>query len=214
MFRLNKKDKIYSKAYSKRGMTYVELIVVMGIFSVITSIVLFDYGKFQSKVDIKNLANDLALKFVETQKSSLAGKQSNGSPVNWKPSYGLYFNLSSPGNNKSFIYFADLDSDKKYNVTDLNFCVNPAVPTNDECLDKTTITKNNYISEIRIFYTTGVDSTVTNLATTFTRPNSGADFASGGALLSNVFYAQVTVLSPKGSSAVIKLYASGRIQIN
>ncbi|KKQ07855.1 MAG: hypothetical protein US18_C0006G0001, partial [Parcubacteria group bacterium GW2011_GWB1_36_5] len=50
-----------------RGMTYVELIVVLSIFAVMSSIVLFNYGEFQAKVDIKNLASDIALKIVEAQ---------------------------------------------------------------------------------------------------------------------------------------------------
>ena len=59
-----------------RGMTYVELIVVLSIFSIMTSVVLFNYGAFQAKVDIKNLASDIALKIVEAQKSALSGKLS------------------------------------------------------------------------------------------------------------------------------------------
>ena len=55
-------------------MTYVELIVVLSIFSVMTSVVLFNYNEFQAKIDIKVLANDIALKIVEAQKSALSGK--------------------------------------------------------------------------------------------------------------------------------------------
>ena len=70
----------------QKGMTYVELIVVLSIFSAMTSVVLFNYGEFQAKVDIKNLASDIALKIVEAQKSSLSGKLPESFPVNWKPS--------------------------------------------------------------------------------------------------------------------------------
>ena len=53
-----------------KGMTYVELIVVLSIFSIMTSIVLFNYNEFQAKVDIKVLANDIVLNIVEAQKVS------------------------------------------------------------------------------------------------------------------------------------------------
>ena len=52
---------------TSNGMTYIELIVVLSIFAVMTSIVLFDYGGFQAKVDIKNLASDVALQIVQAQ---------------------------------------------------------------------------------------------------------------------------------------------------
>lgn len=211
MIRLNKK--LNSLPCSSAGTTAVELLIVLSIFAIITGVVMFDYNKFQSKVDIKNLANDIALRFAETQKSALDGKWSAGAGVNWKPSYGLYFNLASPGNNKDFIYFADLNGDKMYHTTDANFCVNPSTP-NDECLDKTSISKGNTISEIRIVYINATEAVVDNIAMTFTRPNSGASFYSSGLIVNNTSYVQITVTSPKGINGVIKLYASGRIQIN
>src|SRR3989344_4561547 len=92
------------------GMTYVELIVVLSIFSVMTSIALFDYNKFQAKVDIKVLANDIALKIVEAQKSAMSGKiPIQNISSTWKPSYGIYFDLAD---GKNFIYFANtIDGD-------------------------------------------------------------------------------------------------------
>ena len=48
-------------------MTYVELIVVLAIFAILSSVVMFNYGNFQAKVDIKNLGSDIALKIVRTQ---------------------------------------------------------------------------------------------------------------------------------------------------
>ena len=51
---------IFNKKIKKNaGMTYVELIVVLSIFAVLSSVAVFNYSEFQTKVDIKNLANDL-----------------------------------------------------------------------------------------------------------------------------------------------------------
>ncbi|WP_146755300.1 type II secretion system protein, partial [Shigella flexneri] len=58
----------------ERGMTYVELIVVLSIFATISSVVIFNYGAFQDRIDIKNLSSDIGLKIVEAQKSSLSGQ--------------------------------------------------------------------------------------------------------------------------------------------
>ncbi len=185
-----------------RGMTYVELIVVLSIFAVMSSIVIFSYGDFQAKVDIKNLASDIALKIVEAQKSALSGKLPVSPPANWKPSYGVYFNTSTSTLQKQFIYFADLDNDKIHNQT---------------ALDTISITKGNYIEKIE----TCISSTCnlinpTFLSITFKRPDSRAVFSSLSniELSANFNYVQITIKSPKTASAKIKIFPSGRIQVN
>jgi len=193
-----------------RGMSYIELIVVLSIFATISSIMMFNYGDFQAKVDIKNLASDIALKIVEAQKSSLSGllpPPAQGSLVipGWKPSYGVYFNPVS--DNKSFIYFSDLNNDTQYDGFN---CVGTG-----ECLSKITITKNNSLSRLDVFYQG--DSTpysLNDLTITFSRPNSGAVIRSSTAFTSSISYVQVTIVSPKATTAKIKLYPSGRVQIN
>src|SRR3989344_2168470 len=111
MLILSKKLQNKKQKYS-RGMSYVELIVVLGIFTTLSSVAIYNYGAFQAKIDIKNLASDIALKIVEAQRSSLSGKLPPVTaqyPITstWKPSFGIYINPSS--DNKGFIYFTDLD---------------------------------------------------------------------------------------------------------
>src|ERR1035437_1408114 len=98
------------KIKNNAGMSYIELIVVLTIFSVISSVVIFNYGNFQAKVDIKNLASDIALQVVQAQKSSLSGllpplAQELLVIPGWKPSYGVYFTTSDK---TDFIYFVDV----------------------------------------------------------------------------------------------------------
>lgn len=206
------KENCKNYAYLRAGMSYVELIVVLSIFSIMSSILLFNYGEFQAKVDIKNLASDIALKIVEAQKSSLAGvfppldrQALIPSPSTWKPSYGVYFNKTV--DNKSFIYFTDLNQN---NILEDTSC---ALST--ECLNKITITKGNTISSLNLFYQN--DPTVYNfndLTITFFRPNSNAIVTSSSPITGTVLYVQINILSPKGSTAKIKLYPSGRVQVN
>jgi prepilin-type N-terminal cleavage/methylation domain-containing protein len=193
-------EKLNNKIKKNRGMTYVELIVVLSIFSVMTSIVLFDYGKFQENVDIKILANDIAIKVVEAQKSSISGQWNSNALLNWKPSYGIHFDIS---NNKSFKYFADLNNNYFYEDSGCT----------GECLDQITITKNNSISKLEVVGT-GCPSTVDNLNIVFKRPDPGAIISSNPILSCTISYAQITISSPKSLAAKIKIYPSGRIQIN
>lgn len=207
---MNKKNK------KNRGMSYVELIVVLGIFAVLSSVVMFNYGDFQARVDIKNLASDIALKIVEAQKSSINGVLPlSGYVSTWKPAYGAYFNSSSVLDidsislNKKFIYFVDLDNSYSYNG--LPSC------TTTECLDKIIITKNNYIFRIDKCTDTTCTSptTINNFVVVFKRPDSGANFLTNPSLtFTGSEYIQITIKSPKGATALIKIYPSGRAQVN
>ena len=193
-------------------MTYVELIVVLSIFSVLSSVVIFNYGDFQARVDIKNLSSDIALKIVEAQKSSVNGAWNSSAIANWKPSYGIYFNSSATLDtddvsfNKKFIYFADLDNNNNYD--------GPSTCATAECLDKIIITKNNYISRIDSYTDSILTQQITNsLSIIFKRSDPGATFTSSGLLL-GFDYIQITIASPRGATALIKIYPSGRVQIN
>ncbi len=201
----------------RRGMTYVELIVVLSIFAVMTSLVLFNYGEFQAKVDIKNLASDIALKIVEAQKSAVAGELSTQS-FSTKPAYGVYFNSSVSTDsdgvpfNKKFIFFADFDNNGIPDITS-GSCAG-------ECLDKLIIPKNDFISGFEVVYMdTSIDTEVfTDLSVAFKRPNSAPVITSSAtwwtSVTSPINYVQINISSPTGENAKIRAYASGRIQIN
>lgn len=220
MFRKIIKTKNERHWFSSRqgGMTYVELIVVLSIFSIMSSIILFNYGTFQAKVDIKNLASDIALKIVEAQKSAMSGKLHTTSIIGWKPAYGVYFDPSPLGDtsdsgipfNKKFIYFGDfVDNNQMYDSG------TGCSTAGGECLDNIHITKNNYISSI-IPYIGNIPQTpiTVPLSTTFTRPNSNAVFSVGSGPISGFDYMQINISSPQGVSSKIKIYPSGRIQTN
>lgn len=210
MSKRNKKIKLNS------GMTYVELIVVLSIFSVLSSIVLFNYSAFQARVDIKNLANDIALKIVEAQKAAIGGMVplKTITAPDWKPAFGIYFNTTTFGSNKSFIYFADTDQNNF--DSDTSFCTSSG--SGNECISKIDITKGNYISSIIVYNPNLATPTVpvTDLSLTFKRPNSGVTMYSTdqGGLLSGISYAEITISSPQNIASKIRIYTSGRIQVN
>ncbi len=190
-------------------MTYVELIVVLGIFSVMASVSIFNYGKFQSKIDIKNLANDIALKYVEAQKSSVAGKFSTRAADGWKPSYGVHIPLADPINNpgnKLFYYFADIGSDRYFTAP--NGCNGTW-----DCIEQIQISKNNSIKSVSLV---GAGCNAINvLTTTYKRPNLTPTFVTDPVATCNPTAAEVEVQSPDGTTtAKVIIYASGRIQID
>ena len=186
-----------------RGMTYVELIVVLGIFAVVSSVAIFDYGTFQHNIDIRVLANDIAIKVVEAQKSAINGKwHSDARLGTWKPSYGVYFNVA---NNMSFTYYADLDNDDY-------FC-NGSCSGANESIEQFSITKGNYISSIGV-EGSGCPSKVDDLNITFTRPEPIASLLSATPLNCTITNIQINVSSSDGSvRSLIRIFPSGRIQI-
>ena len=211
--KLHIKNKEKRSTPKQAGMTLLELLVVLSIFIIMSSIAIFNYGGFQGKVDIKNLANDIALKIVAAQRSSLSGQlpsvaQQPSMIFNWKPSYGLYFNLST--SDKSFINFTDLNNNNTYDGSD---CAG-------ECSSKISITRGDNISRIDVFYQGDTPSShsvpsLNDLTISFTRPDPGATITSTTTLSSNLIdYAQITINSPQSVTSKIKVYAPGRIQIN
>lgn len=190
------------------GMTYVELIVVLSIFAMMSSVVMFNYGSFQKKIDIKNLASDVGLKIMEAQKYSVSGKlppegtriaiETLWNPAGginaWRPSYGVYFNTAVT--TKSFTYFADtnfvatgspLNQNGFYDISGV-----------DGFLETVNFNKNYYISAISI---TGPEAScpanISELTIVFKRPNSGAKITNNTDLTSSctVEKAEITVSS-------------------
>ncbi len=196
---------------NKKGMTYIELIVVLSIFSTLASVVLFNYSAFQSQIDIRNLSNDIGLKILQAQKSATNGLVPVERTVaeDWQPTYGIYIpSITSDG--KSFSYFSDIVKD---NVFSDFSCAG-----NDECLDKILLTKGNIISGLQVLFqgeTAPNDlHDLSDLAIFFTRPSGGAVFVSSTSLVSPINYILITLKSPKDDIATIKVYPSGKIEIN
>lgn len=193
-----------------KGMTYVELIVVLSIFAMISSVVMFNYGDFQSKVDMKNLASDVALEVLGAQRASLSGVMPTGKIVSsgWKPSFGVHFSILEKGEEKNFKYFVDLDNNSEYDGL--------ACDGKAECLKMIELARSNFISNIEFFYKgSDISTRVTDVTVTFLRPSSGAVFKTSDSKIDygNVSYFQITIDSNKGVPGIIKIYTSGRIQV-
>lgn len=179
----------------------MELIVVLAIFAVLSAVTFYNYGAFQANIDVKNLASDIALQIVQAQKASLNGvlpTPGTYDPTTWKPSYGVYVNAAA----NSITYFTDLNGGGYSATGDIY------VPM--------TITKGKISSVDRCSSTPCISvSSISPLSISFQRPNSDAIFYSGYSLLvlSPGEYIQITV-TLQNKNAYIKIYPSGRIEIN
>lgn len=162
---------------SSKGMTSLELIVVISIFAILASTVLFKFSTFSSGLALDNLAQDIALRVKQAQTNAISGQYPKLNTVGtvqtppdstWKPSYGVYFDKTGT-NNKQFVFFFDRNN----SVFSGNKIIDDVAPGvscgigDSECLDKITINTQEYISDICIGATCG---TVNHASVVFTRP--------------------------------------------
>ncbi len=93
-----------------KGMTLVELMVVLAIFIIVASLTIFDYGSFRSTVSTQNLANDIAISVRKAQSFAI-GVHNIDTAFNY--GYGVHFTSGRntdplAGGSKSFIMFTDI----------------------------------------------------------------------------------------------------------
>jgi type II secretory pathway pseudopilin PulG len=152
MFKNFYKNKYNYKLSTITGLTLVELLVVISIFTIITGITIFNYGRFDSSVSTQNLADDIALT-VRRAQGYAVGAHGINDVFNY--GYGIHFGLDPSkseyyGNNKSFILFTNINtSDSSYNYDGTsNSCGNPTLT--NECLEVLSILSSDVISSITL----------------------------------------------------------------
>jgi len=99
-----------------RAFTLIELLVVIGIVGIMTSIIMYDYGKFSSNLVVTNLAYESALAVREAQVYGISVKQTKGSvgiDTGFDASYGVSFAYNNGADIQNFYLFADKDVNNK-----------------------------------------------------------------------------------------------------
>ncbi|HMP67538.1 MAG TPA: type II secretion system protein [Candidatus Paceibacterota bacterium] len=110
--KIQTKNKNRLNYYQNRGFTLLEMLLVIGIFGILTSVVIFNYGNFNKNVIMSNLAYEVALEIRQAQVFSLGTRASgdnSGDGVRdaFDTRYGVYFNTGQSGGDRSFVSFAD-----------------------------------------------------------------------------------------------------------
>ena len=164
--------KNFHKNKYNSGVTLIELMVVIIIFMIVTSITIFNYGKFRSSLSIQNLADDIALSVRRAQGFAIGVRGSGGS---FTPGYGVHYTANPTlslyaGSNKSFILFVDMGAapNKKYDYDSSGTCGVPT--TSNECLEMLSITTADKIESIFLNNDTTPISSLDTLDILFKRP--------------------------------------------
>lgn len=91
-----------------RGFSLIELLVVTGIFAVITGVVLANNAQFNSSVLLGNAGYDIALSVRQAQVYGLSTQSYSG---DFQLGYGVHFQGST-----QYVLFADRNNDKRYDI--------------------------------------------------------------------------------------------------
>ena len=185
-----------------QGFTFIELIMVIVIFSIFSGVVMFNFGDFSDSISVQNLAQQIALEIKQAQSDAIMGKDASVftgtcDTMSCRPSYGVSFN-ASPSQNKQFIYFQDLNNNNI--IDDDNLSANQLV----------VIPRENYISAVCF---DGEDCSSNNSKSvdiTFIRPFPNAHFSDSG-ILNNV---KIVVKSPRSDATrTITVTSLGQISV-
>ncbi len=180
----------FSSFLPSRGFTLTELVVVVAIMTLLTSVFLLQQRQFDSTTLLRSLAYSVALSIREAQTYGLSVRSFTTATDTEFPAYGVYFNPTTYPT--EYFLFADVNDNGQYD---------PAT----EFVDRYALQGNFTIVDVCAVrggtpecYS---DNLFTEMAVTFRRPNPDACVATDGP------YSDVCGASPTPA------YSSASIQI-
>ena len=201
----------------KRGFSFVELMIAVSIFALLSTVTIGSYANFNNRIGVDTLAHQIAQFGHEAQVSALSVKRAYDGNY---PGYGIHFDSAST---TQFVFFADLDGNKTYTES-----AAPCGTATSECEKKVNLLKEVSIVALCGNASSGgiVDSqncTSVGLANksysfdiVFKRPNPDANIIGRNSLGgSDVPYsaAQVIISSNKGYKKSVQFYITGQVTV-
>jgi len=192
----------------QKGFSLVEMLVVTGIFVILSSILFASYPLFGQKILLQNLAYQVALEIRQAQVYGISIKGAGGSQF---PGYGVYF---PSADRYSFILYADSNGDKKY--------TNPQTECslNAECVEKVLIANGNSIKDICAVNLSGQTKCanvleIDSLNVNFIRPDPDAVIVGTlGAVDTTYQNATISVEPPKKNFfKSVRVWPTGQISV-
>ncbi len=192
--------------FKKNGYTLAEMIVVVGIISMILSVVVFSYGKFSDKLALNASSQEIFAAIREAQIYGTSAKQTTSGTADFNYAYGIYFDLGSPS---TYIVFSDKNANHKYDAG--SGCGN----SNSECIDSFTLRNGITMTSIcdSLACPPSAASGATALHITFLRPSTDAliYFSSPSTVYGPYDTGKVLLTSPKGKAQWVIVNITGQI---
>lgn len=179
------------KTISKKAFTVVEMLVVVGIFVMISGVILFNSKSFSSSANLQNVMQDLALAIRKAQGYAL-GFQTPSVVGGTITGFGVYFGDIKTTNSawqKKYVIYGDFNDSGAgaYNPAGSS-CGTGSLSAGSECLEVLSMTTGEKISNVCLSYNgtsnqmsgsvTGTNCVSANDAVTmyFNRPKPDAQF--------------------------------------
>lgn len=190
------------------GFTLVELLVVIGIMVIISSMVLANYNKYGGVVVLEQLGYDVALTMRQAQVYGISVQRFQSS--NFGAAYGVHVALSSAN---TYALFADaIQQNGKYD------CPQPGT-NNCELVEAYTISPGYTIHDLCATSASGVETCgQSTIDVVFKRPEpdawisvNGADCMGAGNCAEG---ARIVLSSPRGDTMSVSVTVNGQISVS
>ena len=197
------------------GFTLIELIISIGIVSIILAVVVSNQATYIDGVILSNLADEIGLTISQAQAYGIGVKEFSPGSSDFTASYGLTLSLLGSGSASAYLSFADRNGNKFYDG-------NWSCPTGgiSECLNKVNISRGNYIDSVCVVRTSGADqcNTARRVDVSFLRPDTEAQlifFNNIGQIFnpSNMKGVKIVLKSPGGSTRSVIVYKTGQVSV-
>ena len=217
----------------KRGFTIAEMVVVSGIFAVLTAVIIFKYGDFNSNILITNMAYEVAITTRQAQIFGLSarGFEQSDAAGGFEFPYGIFFNLNDGSTGateetKNFILFVDRSEPGSRGYGQCNPNASgftgggecDCTGENDECIEQLTMTQGVKISELRVNEGAGCNSSyIDRVAVTFKRPSPEARIDDQGTDdIDDFSFLQVKVEGSRGTAkpAYVLIRDTGQVSVS
>lgn len=189
------------------GFSLIELMVAVGILTLINIMIFAKYPEFSQKVALKRTSEEIALIARQAQAYALGIKRSSSGGEDYF-GFGIHFDKSST-KSKSLILFTDSGAipNKIYDAGD------GCGGSSTECFQEFKIDTGDYISDLQACDSKDKCDSAATLDVVYPRAASIATINND----SSVSYAKVTIKSPRGDAdknkKLIKIWISGQISV-
>lgn len=191
---------------SNSGFTLLELLVSIAIVGVITTVVIFNYSKFNDGLALSSATQEIAVAVREAQVYGLSVKEVSVGSGQFASAYGIYFEPSTPLN---YYVFADLDASNTFDIG--SGCGSGST----ECIEKFTLRNGISITSICDASDCPPHPSVKKLNIVFLRPNPDALIYftnNGGAIQAGPSTrARIILTSAKGNTITVTVESTGQI---
>ena len=187
----------------QRGFSLIELMVAVGILTLINIMIFASYPEFSQRMALKRTSEEVALIVRQAQVYALGIKRSVSGGDDYLD-IGVHFDKND---SKSLILFADEDGDETYDAG------GGCGSTGAECFQEFKIETGDYISELQVCDSTSCENIENDgLDIIYPRARSMAIITADSGI-TTPSSANVTIKSPRGKERLIKIWVSGEISI-